>query len=66
MSKLTKENIAKIKFGMTIQQVEDIIGPHTGEIGVLTGRRLKWQDGRKSFVVGFKDGKVSGTASYNF
>jgi hypothetical protein len=64
--KVTPENYSKIKEGMTVSQVEDILGPGTenvgaaGAIGDLAGsvRVMTWGDDKKSITVTFVNDKV--------
>lgn len=72
--KLTPENFATITPGMTISQVEDILGKGTKQeatgvdisgAGVASGSRpseefliLTWRKGNSFYSVRFKDGKV--------
>ena len=62
-SKVTKENLEKIKVGMTIDEVKDILGEPTegGDLkaGALSAGAMTWKDGDKSIVVTFVGGKVS-------
>lgn len=71
-SKVTKENYHKIKTGMTLAEVEDILGEGTkpgADLGIealeVTGDVYVWQDGNKSISVTFEDGKVIGTGESN-
>jgi len=72
--KLTSENFASIQPGMTISQVEDILGKGTKQeatgvnisgAGIAGGSRpseefliLTWRKGNTHYSVRFKDGKV--------
>ena len=70
-SKVTKGNFDQVKDGMTISEVQGLLGQ--GEKGssagisvpglTLTGDIYQWKDGDKSITVVFKDGKVVGKAS---
>lgn len=66
-SKVTKENYDKIKVGMTVDEVQDVLGKPTQEstlgIGPLTMHNMSWTDGDKVITVSFKDGKVFSIAS---
>ena len=63
-SKITKDNYDKIKVGMTEDEVKDILGEPTkavsgGIAGLVGGGVMTWEDGQKSIVVTFANGKVS-------
>ena len=67
---VSKDNYEKVKPGMTMDEVEDILGPGTKTAdNVFEGRDLDtyglgevyvWEDGDKSITLVFKDGKVKG------
>jgi len=65
-SKVSKGNYDKIKTGMTLAEVEDILGKGTekagigGAIGDITGsgKVLTWVDGEKKITVTFANDKV--------
>ena len=71
---VSQENYDKIKDGMTLEEVEDILGKHTGgggasaEVGGLKlgGAAYKWEDGDKSITVTFTNDKVSLKAKTGF
>jgi hypothetical protein len=60
--KVTKENYAKIKEGMTKAEVEAILGPGTADnsikIGDVSGAGEVWKDGDNVVQIIFKDDKV--------
>lgn len=64
--KVTKANYDKIETGMTLNQVEDILGKGTeeagigGAIGNVAGsaKVMKWGDEQKSITVTFANDKV--------
>ena len=69
-SKVSRSNLDKVVNGMTVTQVEDILGKGAVEstgtsIGglALSGEVRIWQDGDKIIKVTFKDGKVTGKSS---
>ena len=63
---VSKDNYERVRMGMTLAEVEKILGPGTG--GPATAGRLRhmggrgavhfWQDGEKKIVVIFQDGKA--------
>lgn len=65
-SKVSQENYEKINTGMTVDEVEDILG--SGEVegggGVaigdveLSGKVMHWGDDEKGIIVTFANGKV--------
>jgi len=63
---LTKDNYDKISDGMTLAQVEKLLGPGkkggsiAGAIGEIAGQGAAylWEDGDKKITVVFKDDKV--------
>lgn len=65
-SKVSKSNFDKIKVGMTVAEVEGIMGKGTeeaaaaGAIGELKGsaKVMSWTDGDKKITVTFVDDKV--------
>ncbi len=65
-SKVTKSNLDKITNGMTLTEVEGILGKGTeatgasGAIGNLTGsaKSVIWKDGDKTITVNFLNDKV--------
>jgi hypothetical protein len=66
-SKVSKDNFDKIKDGMTIAEVESILGKgEKASAGVsvagvsVTGDVYEWKDGEKVINVVFKDGKMVG------
>jgi hypothetical protein len=72
-SKVTKENLDQVTDGMTMEQVEKVLGG-AGEkasagasVGGLTvtGDVYTWKNGDKEINVVFKDGKVVGKSSKN-
>ena len=66
-AKVSKSNYDKIKDGMTVSEVESILGKGTeqagvaGTLGKLTGsgKIMVWKDGDKTITVTFKDDKVA-------
>ena len=66
-NKVTKENYDKVKTGMTIDEVEDILGKGkmeegaTGALGGLTGsaKVCTWTKGDAKIVVTFVNDKVT-------
>jgi predicted Zn finger-like uncharacterized protein len=65
---LTQENYAKLRMGMTEQEVKDILGPpvtsrvverHAG----FETRQAIWQLGQSFIIVAFQNGKLSGMDS---
>lgn len=66
-SKVTKSNFDQIKTGMTLAEVEAILGKGTestgaaGAIGDLAGsaKSVTWKDGDKSITVNFVNDKVA-------
>jgi hypothetical protein len=69
-SKVSKGNYEKIKEGMTVSEVEDILGKgkkEGGEVKILgvtvSGEAYVWEDGDKKITVVFKDGKVTQMAA---
>lgn len=66
-SKVTKSNFDQIKTGMTVAEVEAILGKGTeatgasGAIGDLAGsaKSVVWKDGAKSITVNFLNDKVA-------
>jgi len=65
-SKISKSNYDKIKTGMTLSEVQGILGPGVeqasagGVLGKITaaGKIVKWTDGKKSITITFVDDKV--------
>ena len=71
-SKVSKSNYDKITNGMTMEEVEKIMGKgEKASAGVsvgglsVTGDVYIWKDADKEITVVFKDGKVVGKASKN-
>jgi hypothetical protein len=70
-SKVTKSNFDQIKIGMTVAQVEAILGKGTesagaaGTVAGLTGsgKVVTWKDGEKTITVTFANDKVVLTAA---
>jgi hypothetical protein len=70
-SKVTKENYDKIKTGMTVAEVEAILGKGTesqgvaGKVGDLAGsaKSITWKDGDKNITVSFLNDKVATVTS---
>ena len=66
-SKVTKSNFDQIKTGMTVAEVEAILGKGTestgaaGAIGSLAGsvKVMAWKDGDKTITVTFANDKVA-------
>jgi len=65
-SKVTKSNLDKITNGMTLAEVEAILGKGTeatgasGTVGDLTGsaKSVTWKDGDKTITINFINDKV--------
>jgi len=65
-SKVTKSNLDKITNGMTLAEVEGILGKGTestgasGTVGDLTGsaKSVTWKDGDKTITINFLNDKV--------
>lgn len=71
-SKVSKSNYDKITDGMTMTEVENLLGKGekaTAGVSVggisITGDVYAWKDGDKAITVVFKDGKVVGKSSTN-
>jgi hypothetical protein len=72
-SKVSKDNFAKIKTGMTQQEVEAILG--TGEVAnsssaslpgmTLSTKTEVWKDGKKTITVVYLNDKVQAVKSDN-
>jgi hypothetical protein len=70
-SKVTKSNFDQIKTGMTVAEVEGILGKgteSTGASGAIAGlagsfKVMAWKDGDKTITVNFANDKVVLTAS---
>lgn len=68
---VSKENLDKVKVGMTLAEVEKILGTEkkgvegSGALGGITGagKAYVWEDGDKKITVTFKDGKVLKSAA---
>ena len=66
-SKVSKDNFDKVQTGMTVAEVEGILGKGTEEAGaggslggvVASGKILSWTDGGKRIVVTFMNDKVA-------
>ena len=63
--KVSKDNFDKIQIGMTMEEVQDILGEgEKGSAGFefgdaeMSGAVYTWAEGDKRIVVTFKDGKV--------
>jgi len=65
-SKVTKSNYDKVTTGMTVQQVQGILGTGQeqagGGIGNLTGKVMVWKSGDKKITVTFVNDKVTAKA----
>ena len=69
-SKVTAANYDKINTGMTVSEVEEILGKGTEKAGVAgavgkvagSGKILTWGDENKSITVTFANGKVAAKA----
>jgi hypothetical protein len=69
--KVSKSNFDKVQNGMTMAEVEGILGKGTEQAGVAgaigdlagSGKVMTWTDGEKSITVTFVDGKVTAKAS---
>ncbi len=67
VSKVSKSNFDKVTNGMTLAEVEGILGKGTesagaaGAVGDLTGsaKSVVWKDGDKSITVNFLNDKVA-------
>jgi 2-keto-3-deoxy-galactonokinase len=61
-SKINQENFDKIKIGMSLQEVQQILGPPTEasglEIAVFSGTHAKWIEGDTAINIQFINGKV--------
>lgn len=61
-SKLTQENFEKIQTGMTLAQVQAILGEPTEsssvDVAVFSGTVSKWQQGEVTITIQFVNGKV--------
>lgn len=65
-SKVTKSNLDKVTNGMTLAEVEGILGKGTeatgasGTVGALTGsaKSVTWKDGDKTITINFINDKV--------
>ncbi|HUS92147.1 MAG TPA: hypothetical protein VM695_09880 [Phycisphaerae bacterium] len=65
-SKVTKGNFDQIKNGMTVAEVEGVLGKGVEQAGGgvsvggvdLSGKSMVWKDGTKKIVVTFANGKV--------
>lgn len=69
-SKVTKDNFDKVKDGMSVADVEGLLGKgEKASAGIsvpgltVTGEVTQWKDGDKQITVVFKDGKVVGKAN---
>ncbi len=71
---ITADNVAKIKNGMTLEEVKDILGePADGgsnslQVGdmKLGAGAYKWEDGDKVVTITFANGKVTMVAKSGF
>lgn len=69
-SKVTKDNYDKIKEGMTLKQVEDILGKGEAQAGggvevpgvSASAKVYQWSDGDKTITVTFLNDKVTAKA----
>jgi outer membrane protein assembly factor BamE (lipoprotein component of BamABCDE complex) len=61
-SKLTQENFEKIQTGMTLVQVQAILGEPTEsssvDVAVFSGSVSKWKQGEVTITIQFVNGKV--------
>ena len=61
-SKLTQENFEKIQTGMTLAQVQAILGEPTEsssvDVAVFSGTVSKWKQGDVTITIQFVNGKV--------
>ena len=58
-TKVTSENLGKIKEGMAQKEVTDLLGPATEVKDAQGGTKEHvWKSGNNSITVGMKDGKV--------
>ena len=71
---ITADNVAKIKNGMTLEEVKDILGEPTdggsnslqvGDMKLGAGA-YKWEDGDKLVTITFANGKVTMVAKSGF
>lgn len=73
VANLTKDTQAKIKEGMTLDEVNAAVSPLLGQSGSVTDAKdssvyeVGWQDPKtkKAIVVKFKGSKVTGTSTIN-
>ncbi len=61
-SKINQENFEKIQTGMTLSQVQDILGEATEssslDVSVVSGTVSKWKAGDITITIQFVNGKV--------
>jgi hypothetical protein len=66
-NKVTKGNFDKVKTGMALAEVEEILGEGTEQAGVggamgglgASGKIVTWTEGEKTITVTFVNGKVA-------
>jgi hypothetical protein len=56
--KPSKGNFDKVTKGMSVKEVEDLMGPAKGSIDILTQSVKTWEEGDTGYMVVFKDGKM--------
>jgi len=70
-SKVSKSSYDKIDTGMTMAEVEKLLGKGTEQAGIAgalgdlagSGKVVKWEDGEKNITVTFVNDKVTAKAS---
>ncbi len=70
-SKVSEENYAKIKNGMTLEEVKDVLGDPTETpaaigIGGMSAGAYVWKDGDKTITVTMTNDKVTLVAKSGF
>lgn len=71
-SRITNENYAKVKTGMTLEQVESILGPGTEQAssdasfgGIsIDVKNMVWQDKEKIISITFSQDKVQAKSQF--
>ncbi len=71
---ISQDSYDKIKDGMTLEEVEAILGKHTGGGGAggeamgmkISAGAYKWEDGSKLITITFKNDKVSAKVKSGF
>jgi hypothetical protein len=64
-SKLTKKNYAKLKSGMSVEEVTSILGEPDSCTEALFVRSCQWGDEKRNVSVNFVGGKVMLLTSHN-